>query len=193
MTMRLSVKGADSCVSSTNSSMFMSQLVNIGQTVRRQDKDDRGAAKVIFLGGEIQSFSEPITVAELMLETTNSFLVNSKSLQIGRRFSPLNADEDLKTGNVYVLFPKQRLYSVVNTGDMGALFLAAKRGSSTGSKSKRVDDRQESSSKSSSQAAQASSVSKSNLEEIEEFFSPEMKRRLSLRRSKKPLLETIVE
>ena len=148
---------------------------------------------MIFPGGEIQSFSEPITVAEMMLETPNLFLVNSKSLQIGRQFSPLNADEDLKMGNVYVLFPKQRLYSVVNTGDMGALFLAAKRGSSAGSKFKQVDDHEESSFEGSSQIDEASSISKSNFEEIEEFFSPEMKRKLSLRRSKKPLLETIVE
>ncbi|KAB1200452.1 hypothetical protein CJ030_MR0G007192 [Morella rubra] len=51
--------------------------------------------KVIFPSREIQQFHEPITAAELMLETPNFFVVNSRSLHIERRFSALNADEDL--------------------------------------------------------------------------------------------------
>ena len=49
------------------------------------------------------------------------------SLQIGRRFSALNADEELECGNVYVMLPMKRLNSLVKASDMGALLLTAKR------------------------------------------------------------------
>ncbi|CAA2953386.1 uncharacterized protein LOC111382822 [Olea europaea var. sylvestris] len=142
------------------------------------------AAKVIFPAGEIRQICEPTKAAELMLETPNSFLVNTKSLQIGRRFSALNADEDLEMANVYVFFPMNRLNTAVTASDMGALFLtansAAKRPASIGS----VKILPECSEK---------SVPKLNLDDIEEFSTPEFQHRLSMCRSKKPVLETIVE
>ncbi|KAL2551872.1 hypothetical protein Fot_05491 [Forsythia ovata] len=147
-------------------------------------KHSSRAAKVIFPAGEIQQFYEPMKAAELMLETPNYFIVNTKSLQIGRRFSALNADEDLEMANVYVFFPMKRLNTPVTASDMGALFLtansAAKWPASIGS----IRILPECSEK---------SVPKLNLDEIEEFSTPEFQHRLSMCRSKKPLLETIVE
>ncbi|CAA2996580.1 Hypothetical predicted protein [Olea europaea subsp. europaea] len=142
------------------------------------------AVKVIFPGGEIRKFYEPTKAAELMLESPNSFLVNTKSLQIGRRFSALNADEDLEMANVYVIFPMKRLNTSVTASDMGALFLTAnsseKRPASIGN----VRILPECSEK---------PVPKLNLDDIKEFSTPEFQHRLSLCRSRKPLLETIVE
>ncbi|KAK6151035.1 hypothetical protein DH2020_015967 [Rehmannia glutinosa] len=151
------------------------------------------ATKVIFPSGEIRRVNEPTKAAELMLETPNSFLVNTKSMQIGRRFAALNADEDLEMGNVYVFFPMSRLNSVVMAADMAALFLAAN------SVAKRVSlgsvrispecggDMQIVG------RTEKFSVPKLNLDDIEDFSMPEFKHRLSVCRSKKPLLETIVE
>ncbi|XXG65558.1 hypothetical protein AAC387_Pa05g3228 [Persea americana] len=82
-------------------------------------------AKVIFPDGEIRQFDQLINAAELMLETPNHFLVNSLSLQIGRRFSPLSADEDLEMGNVYVMFPMRRVNSAIVPADMGRLLMTA--------------------------------------------------------------------
>ncbi|KAL4652041.1 hypothetical protein ACB092_01G204100 [Castanea dentata] len=161
------------------------------------------ATKVIFPSGQIQEFHAPIKAAELMLETPNFFVVNSMSVQIGRRFSALNADEDLEMANVYVMFPMKRLNSIVTAADMGALFLTAnspdKRGSGEANirtfpepgdvpqlvEGKTADDWQE------NEAAVA--VPKLNLDDIEEFSSPEFMHRLSMCRSRKPLLETIAE
>ncbi|KAI8031097.1 hypothetical protein LOK49_LG01G03015 [Camellia lanceoleosa] len=117
-----------------------------------------------------------------MLETPNFFVVNSASLQIGRRFSALNADEDLEIANVYVMFPMKRLNSMVTAADMGALFLTA----NSAAKNIRVLPEPQ-------KMEQEEAVPKLNVDDIEEFSMPEFKHRLSMCRSKKPLLETIVE
>ncbi|XP_074306269.1 uncharacterized protein LOC141641509 [Silene latifolia] len=141
-----------------------------------QGKKNKGA-KVIIPSGEIKQFDQPTKVAELMLEFPNYFLINSKSLQLGKRFNALNADEDLEIGVVYVMFPMQRLNSFVNTADMAALYLAAKRGAH---KVIRVAPELD------------APQTKEELEGVEEELS-EFQHRRSFCRSKKPLLETIVE
>ncbi|KAJ1382905.1 hypothetical protein SESBI_43814 [Sesbania bispinosa] len=83
------------------------------------------ATRVVFPTGEVKQFKEIVKAAELMLENPNYFLVNSRSLHIGRRFSALAADEELEFGNVYIFFPMRRLNSVVTAADMAVLFLAA--------------------------------------------------------------------
>ncbi|PIN08254.1 hypothetical protein CDL12_19173 [Handroanthus impetiginosus] len=150
------------------------------------------ATKVIFPSGEIQRLYEPTKTAELMIETPNHFLVNAKSLQIGRRFNALNADEDLEIGNVYVFFPMSRLNSVVMAADMAPLFLAAN------SAAKRVSlggvrILPESAEKCSVQVPVPAPAPKLNLDDIDAFAAQELKQRMSMCRSKKPLLETIVE
>lgn len=146
------------------------------------NKESRGI-KVIFPCGEIRHFYEPIKAAEIMMETPNFFLVNTRSLHIGRRFSALNADEDLEMGNVYVMFPMKRVNSFVSAGDMGALLLTAN------SVSKRVSI----GSLRILPEENYCTLPKLNLDDIEDFSSEEFKHRLSMCRSKKPLLETIAE
>ncbi|KAI3747792.1 hypothetical protein L6452_10447 [Arctium lappa] len=136
--------------------------------------------KVIYLTGEIRRVQQPIKAAELMLESPNTFLVNSKSLRIGARFSAVNADEDLEIASVYVMFPMNRLNTVVATADLGALYLAAKSG---GKKIGSVRILPEN----------APTPPRLSLENIEELSSPEFKHMISMCRSKKPLLETIAE
>nr|GME08116.1 3-oxoacyl-[acyl-carrier-protein] synthase [Ipomoea batatas] len=144
--------------------------------------------KVILPTGEIRHFYEPTNAAELMLESPNHFVVSARGLQMGRRFSALNADEDLEMGGVYAMFPMKRLNSAVTAADMGVLFLAAKRVSrgsvrilpdhqiiSDGGDQANVD------------------LPRLNLDELEELSAPEFKHRMSMCRSKKPMLETIVE
>ncbi|KAI3462578.1 hypothetical protein Pfo_019241 [Paulownia fortunei] len=144
------------------------------------------ATKVIFPSGETRRLYEPTKAAELMLDTPNFFLVNAKSLQVGRRFSALNADEDLQMGGVYVFFPMTRLKSAATAEDMGALFVAANSAAKRGSRilPECGGDMQ---------SSVKCSAPKLNLDDIEEFSTPEFKHRLSMCRSKKPLLETIVE
>ncbi|CAI9110620.1 OLC1v1010677C1 [Oldenlandia corymbosa var. corymbosa] len=165
-------------------------------------KQSRGI-KIIFPRGEIRHFYQPMKAAEPMLEMPGFFLVNTKSLQIGRRFSALNADEDLEIANVYVMFPMKRVNSVVTAADLGALFVTAnkvanKRMSITKKRVRILPDfdaaaeRQETAEEEPVKA-EAAAVPKLNLDDIEEFSTPEFQHRLSASRSKKPVLETIVE
>ncbi|PWA46295.1 hypothetical protein CTI12_AA510090 [Artemisia annua] len=61
------------------------------------------STKVIYPNGEIRKVRQPIKAAELMLESPNMFLVNSKTLKIGARFQALNADEDLEIRNILTI------------------------------------------------------------------------------------------
>ncbi|XP_052196109.1 uncharacterized protein LOC127803713 [Diospyros lotus] len=141
------------------------------------------SARVVLPTGEIRQFQQPVKAAELMLETPNFFLVNSQSLQMGRRFSALNADEDLEMANAYVMFPMKRLNSVVTAADMGALFLAANAKRVAGGGYVRVLP----------EPRPPQAVPKLTLDDVEEYSTPEFTHRLSMCRSKKPLLETIAE
>lgn len=131
-----------------------------------------------------------------MLEKPNFFAVNTRSLQIGRRFSALNADEELEFSNVYVMFPMKRLNSTATAADMGALLLtanaAAKR--SCGGKVRILPENINSNNYNVEESkGMEESQPKLELDDIEEFSRPEFLHRLSMCRSKKPLLETIAE
>ncbi|XWS36905.1 hypothetical protein CRYUN_Cryun20dG0125500 [Craigia yunnanensis] len=155
------------------------------------------STKVILPSGEIRQFNEPIKAAELMLETPNFFLVNSQSLKLGCRFSPLNADEDLEFASVYVMFPMKRVNSRVTAGDMGALFLAANSAAKKGfgGKVKILPEAAEEANLRdvSVENGETKATQNLNLDDIEEFSTREFMHRLSMSRSKKPLLETIAE
>ncbi|KAL8137431.1 hypothetical protein V2J09_003432 [Rumex salicifolius] len=137
--------------------------------------------KVVFPAGEIRTFEEEVNAAELMLEMPKYFVVNARSLKKDRRFSALNADDNLSIGNVYVLFPMKRLNSVIGAADTGGLYLAAKKKS----KSKVVPLIQF--------VEQEAARKRRGEDEVEELYLPELDCRWSKSRSKKPVLETILE
>ncbi|XP_055826453.1 uncharacterized protein LOC129894867 [Solanum dulcamara] len=149
--------------------------------------------KVIFPNGKIRNVHQQVKAAEIMLETPNFFIVNSRSLHIGKRFSALNADEDLEIANVYVMFPMKRLNSLVSAADLGALFLTANSVSKKVSfgRGKILPECTEE--PNSTKYDVKIDLPKLKLDDIEEFSTPEFKHMLSMCRSKKPLLETIVE
>ncbi|PPD82574.1 hypothetical protein GOBAR_DD20494 [Gossypium barbadense] len=128
--------------------------------------------KVILPSGEIKQYEELIKAAELMLETPNFFVVNSRSLKVGTRVN-----------------------STVTTADMGALFMAVnsvtKKG--FGGKVRILPEDQDNVSDVSLENEDKRTMTNLNLDDIEEFSTPEFMHRLSMSRSKKPLLETIVE
>ena len=60
-----------------------------------------GVGKVVLSNGSIQEFNEPFTVAELMLEHPRQVVVEiSKSTVVGKRPTPLPADEKLNSNKV---------------------------------------------------------------------------------------------
>ncbi|KAH8496083.1 hypothetical protein Peur_055240 [Populus x canadensis] len=153
-------------------------------------------ARVVFPTGEVRQFREPVKAAELMLECPNFFLANSQSLHIGRRFSALSADEELESGNVYLMFPMKRVSSIVTAADMAVFFIAANSAAKriSGGNSNRVlpesggdQNVQE------SPEGRHNGEARLSLEGVEDFPAPEYKYRLSCCRSRKPMLETIKE
>ncbi|KAL0446808.1 UNVERIFIED_CONTAM: hypothetical protein Slati_1808700 [Sesamum latifolium] len=149
------------------------------------------SARVILPGGEIRQFRQPVKAAELMLESPNFFLANSKSLNIGRRFSPLSADEDLEFGNLYVMIPMRRVNSVVTAAEVAVFLMAAN------SAPKRISGGNYSI-KVSPEAAAAPGDDDSSTESERPRLSldgvaPEYKYRLAVCRSKRPGLDTITE
>ncbi|KAI4388936.1 hypothetical protein MLD38_001222 [Melastoma candidum] len=149
------------------------------------------ATRVVFPDGEVRQFREPVTAAELMLEAPDFFLANSRSLRMGGRFSALGADEDLEPDDVYVMFPMRRLCSAVTAADLASLYATAKKASSI-SKGAAVRVLPEEAEEEESSVDDVS-TGKLDLDEVEGLCKTEFMHRLSLTRSKKPLLETIVE
>lgn len=118
-----------------------------------------------------------------MLESPNYFVANSLSINIGRRFSALSADEDLEFGNLYVMLPMRRVNSVVTAADVAVFLMAAnsapKRISGGGSPVKVSPEEQD------------DEIGRPRLT-LEEL-APELKYRVSSCRSKPPGLDTIAE
>ncbi|XP_068638675.1 uncharacterized protein [Aristolochia californica] len=155
-------------------------------------------AKVIVPDGDIRQFDCPINAAELMFETPNHFLVNSGALKIGCRFAPLSADEDLEIGNVYVMFHMKRVNSVVTAADMEALLITANSAVSRASVGKarilpEVGAAPQLVAATEGFQRLQSDAPRLNLDELEDDWVIEFKSRWSLCRSRKPMLETIVE
>lgn len=136
------------------------------------------AARVIFPSGEIRQLREPIKAAEIMFESPGFFLVNSRSLNINRRFVPLSADEELESGNVYIMFPMRRVNSVITPADMAMFWMG---GNSAG---RRIAGRI---------APEASRVTVVGDGGMEVAETPEFGYRVAVCRSKKPSLDTITE
>ncbi|KAH0860635.1 hypothetical protein HID58_088896 [Brassica napus] len=158
----------------------------VSSALSKTSSSSSPAARVILPNGEVRRIHEPTKAAELMMEIPSFFLVDAKSLKIGRKFNPLAADDDLqiKSCHVYIAFPMTRATSAANASDMARLFAAAKKRqrSRVGPKSSGEDD-----------VKMISAGSKLNLEDIEEFSAAEFMHRISVSKSKKPKLETIVE
>nr|GLL32939.1 uncharacterized protein LOC109156741 [Ipomoea trifida] len=145
------------------------------------------AVRVIVPGGGIRQFCEPVKAAELMLEHPGYFLINSTSMNVGRRFSALSADEDLEMGNAYGMFPLRRVNSVVTAADMAVLLEMAARDSTSKRVPAGIVVRV-------SPENGSATAAPSTLDLVfEGFAEQELKYRLSSSRSKRPLLETIVE
>ncbi|KAG2311704.1 hypothetical protein Bca4012_026157 [Brassica carinata] len=168
-------------------------------------KTSSSATTVILPDGEVRHIHEPTKAAELMMEFPSFFLVDAKSLKIGRKLNPLAADDDLELRgcHVYVSFPMARATSAANASDLARLFAAAKKQQRrrVGVKSSRVgtavkhchNGRVSPDGEVDDVGVMLSTGSKLSLEDIEEFSAAEFMHRISISKSKKPKLETIDE
>ncbi|PWA71203.1 hypothetical protein CTI12_AA247120 [Artemisia annua] len=140
------------------------------------------AARVIFPTGEIRQFQDTINAAEIMLDCPNYFLVNSQSLNLNRRFTPLSADENLEPGQVYIMFPMRRVNSMITPADMAVFWMSANNAP------KRISGKISPDSGSDVTLMVQEEQPRLVVGEI-----PEFSHRLMVCRSKKPVLDTIKE
>nr|XP_043611523.1 uncharacterized protein LOC122583160 [Erigeron canadensis] len=152
---------------------YASSACNIMITPRLKNNK---SARVIFPTGEIRQFHESVSAAEIMLECPNFFLVNSESLSINRRFSALSADEELESGNIYIMFPMRRLNSMITPADLTVFWMAANN------VAKRI-----------SVGMSLESENEDGQMRVVANDLPEFSHRLVVCRSRKPLLDTIME
>ncbi|CAH8271384.1 unnamed protein product [Arabidopsis lyrata] len=180
----------------------MGNYVSSALSKTSSSSSSSSAAKVILPDGGVRHIHAPMKAAELMMEIPSFFLVDAKSLKIGRKFCPLAADDDLqiKGCHVYVAFPMTRATSAANASDLARLFVAAKKqrrrlGSdhSSGAVKHCHNNGRVSPDGEEDDVRVISAGSKLNLEDIEEFSAAEFMHRISVSKSKKPKLETIAE
>ncbi|ESQ41725.1 hypothetical protein EUTSA_v10014832mg [Eutrema salsugineum] len=148
------------------------------------------AARVILPDGEVRHIHAPTKAAELMMEIPSFFLVDAKSLKLGRKFSPLAADDDLQIRgcHVYVAFPMTRATSAANASDMARLFVAAKK-----QQRRRVGNHSSGAGTAVKHCHNGKVSPDGEEDDIEEFSAAEFMHRISISKSKKPKLETIAE
>lgn len=147
------------------------------------------AARVLLPGGEIRQFREAVKAAELMLESPGFFVVNAKSLSVGRRFSPLSADEDLEFANLYVMFPIRRANSVMTAADVAVFLMSANSAPKriSGGNGGRISP------EAVEEAAADDGGESGRLRLSFDGVVPDYKYRMASCRSRKPLLDTISE
>ncbi|KAK1320242.1 hypothetical protein QJS10_CPA03g00474 [Acorus calamus] len=145
--------------------------------------------KVVLPSGEVRRLDNiQSNAAELMLDSPGHFAAAARSLVEGRRFSPLAADEELELGEVYVMFPMRRVDSFVTRADVGRVVLAAAAAAAAAEAARRAQ-------KGARVGPEAAAAEGVVVEEARRVVleGAEFRQRLSVCRSRKPLLETIVE
>jgi hypothetical protein len=77
--------------------------------------DASGGGKVVMVDGSVRALSEPVSVAELMMDHPRHFVVDARVLKEQQqkgggasKVAPLPADHVLGAGGVYVLLPATR-------------------------------------------------------------------------------------
>ncbi|XP_071741376.1 uncharacterized protein [Rutidosis leptorrhynchoides] len=71
------------------------------------NRTSHGSGNIILRDGTIQHYTEPVTVAELMLEHPQQVVVEFQTLVNGKKPKPLPADIKLDTKKVYMMVPKR--------------------------------------------------------------------------------------
>ncbi|XP_004137354.1 uncharacterized protein LOC101203132 [Cucumis sativus] len=152
-----------------------------------------GAPKVLSLDGRLQSFSKPVTAAELMIEHSGKFLCDSSDLKVGHRIQGLLPDEDLEWRRLYFLLPMDLLYSVLTLEEMSSLTFIATKALKQGNSSGFGRIFPVLISEFCNSPADVKGLKLEDDDDRENQSSKAVKRLMSKQRSWKPALETIAE
>ncbi|KAL1195455.1 hypothetical protein V5N11_030729 [Cardamine amara subsp. amara] len=150
----------------------MGNYVSSALTKTSSSSSSSSAAKVILPDGGVRLIHAPMKAAELMMEIPSFFFVDAKSLKIGRKLSPLAADDDLQIKGCH-RSKKQRRRVGADSYGSGTVVKNCHNG-------KVSPDGEE------DDVKIVSVGSKLNLEDIEDFSAAEFMHRISISKSKKP-------
>lgn len=84
--------------------------------------------KLILLNGELQEFSAPIKVGNLVDISKDSFICNSEDMEFDGIVNAINGDEELQVGQLYFELPLCRLTRPLQPEEMASLAVKANAG-----------------------------------------------------------------
>ncbi|CAM8912292.1 unnamed protein product [Rhodiola kirilowii] len=82
-------------------------------------------AKLILQDGQLQEFSNPVKVSQLLQKNPSSFLCNSDEMDFDEVVSAIDADDFLQPGQLYFVLPLNRLKRPFPAAEMAALAVKA--------------------------------------------------------------------
>uniref|UniRef100_A0A7N0T969 Uncharacterized protein n=1 Tax=Kalanchoe fedtschenkoi TaxID=63787 RepID=A0A7N0T969_KALFE len=82
-------------------------------------------AKLILQDGQLQEFSGPVRVSQLLQRNPSSFICNSDDMDFDDVVSAVGADDFLQPGQLYFVLPLNRLKRPLTAADMAALAVKA--------------------------------------------------------------------
>uniref|UniRef100_A0A7N1A198 Uncharacterized protein n=1 Tax=Kalanchoe fedtschenkoi TaxID=63787 RepID=A0A7N1A198_KALFE len=82
-------------------------------------------AKLILQDGQLQEFSGPVKVSQLLQKNPSSFICNSDDMDFDDVVSAVGADEFLQPGQLYFVLPLNRLKRPLTGAEMAELAVRA--------------------------------------------------------------------
>ncbi|CAM8989347.1 unnamed protein product [Rhodiola kirilowii] len=82
-------------------------------------------AKLILQDGQLQEFSGPVKVSQLLQKNPASFICNSDDMDFDDVVSAVGADDFLQPGQLYFVMPLNRLKRPLTAAEMAALAVKA--------------------------------------------------------------------
>ncbi|CAA7398373.1 unnamed protein product [Spirodela intermedia] len=99
----------------------------MGNSLPRRATGGAATCRVILADCTVVAMEEGATVAELMLEHPQQFVVELRSFLAGNRAAPLPADQQLEVGKVYLMLPMKSGKAPVSSAGEARRILSKKR------------------------------------------------------------------
>ncbi|EOX97223.1 Uncharacterized protein TCM_006313 [Theobroma cacao] len=81
--------------------------------------------KIIYPGGRIQEFRQPIKASLVLSQNPNCFLCNSELMYVNSRLPHVPDDEELQLDQIYFLMPRSKSQAPLSLQELGSLAIKA--------------------------------------------------------------------
>ncbi|KAK9165631.1 hypothetical protein Scep_000822 [Stephania cephalantha] len=83
------------------------------------------SAKLILLDGQLQEFSHPVKVSQVLQKLPNCFICNSDEMEFDELVTAVGGEEELQPGQLYFALPLRNLRRPLQAEEIGALAVKA--------------------------------------------------------------------